>query len=178
MTSVSPSSLSQWTIQDLDPLLAQQEWQAADAVTLSLLLEAVGRGNEGWLDAAAIAQIPCDLLHQIDQRWMQASDQHFGFSIQAQIYEAQQGEAFNFSRQVGWTLFQVPVRLLGFHKFYDFLNFSLEAPVGHLPARWFWQLSWRESLRVGGFGAGRGAAYGDANMLDAMMLRLERCRRV
>lgn len=172
-TATSP----QWTLQDLDQYLSQQEWQAADQITLALLLAGTQRTAAGWLDVGAIAQIPCHLLHEIDQRWLSHSEGHFGFTVQRQLYlTAAQGNTFEFSRQVGWTVSKL--RLLGVYKFYDFLNFSLEAPQGHLPARWFWQLSWQESWRIGGFGTGRGAAFGDANMLDALMVRLERCEQV
>jgi hypothetical protein len=172
MTTTAP-----WTLPDLDQYLSQQEWQVADQITLDLLLDSTQRTAEGYLDITAIAKLPCDLLHQIDQRWMAYSEGHFGFTVQRQRYLTDaQGNAFEFSRQVDWTLSKV--RLLGFYKLYEFLNFSLTAPQGHLPARWFWQLSWRESWRIGGFGTGRGAAFGDANMLDALMVRLERCERV
>ncbi len=181
MTPSSPIATTaqapQWTIQDLDALLSQQEWQAADQVTLALLLERANRTTEGWLDDITIAQLPCDALHDLDQHWVRYSSGQFGFSVQQRIYtEMVQADAFAFSGQVGWTI--SPYRCLGFYKFYDFLNFSLDAPPGHLPARWFWRIPWHHSLRMGGFGTGRGAAFGDANMLDAMMLRLERCQQV
>jgi hypothetical protein len=75
---------------------------------------------------------------------------------------------------VGWLVISSP-RPLAFFRFYDFLNFSLTAPAGHLPALWYWQLSWLESLRVGGFGSGQGGGFGDLARLDALMLRLCRC---
>ncbi|NJN22250.1 MAG: hypothetical protein HC812_15055 [Leptolyngbya sp. RL_3_1] len=52
----------QWRYQDLDNLLAQGEWQAADQVTLALMLAATDR--TGWLDEGAIARLPCETLNQ------------------------------------------------------------------------------------------------------------------
>jgi GUN4-like len=164
----------QWTTEDLKTLLLQEEWQAADDVTFRLMLQATNRLAEGWLDVDAIAQLPCSLLHQLDQLWLEASHGHFGFSVQRQIYLQEAGlEALQLNQQVGWLLFQA--KPFSFFKFYDFLNFSLEAPRGHLPALWYWRLPLVASWLSGGFGTGRGAGYGDNRLFDAMMLRLDRC---
>lgn len=166
---------AQWTYHDLETLLSEEEWQAADLVTFKLMLAAADRGRAGWLDADAIAQFPCAVLHEIDQRWTRYSSGHFGFSVQHDLYvhEAQRN-AFALSRTVEWTA--VKARPFGFFKFYDFLEFSLDAPRGQFPALWFWRLPWHRSLLMGGFGTGRGGGFGDAALLDAMMLRLERCQ--
>ncbi len=163
-----------WTIVDLEHLLDQQEWQAADQVTQTLLLQAMGQPQEGYLTPLALAQIPCNLLHQIDYRWKNASQGIFGFSKQHTIYtQIATSDPHRFCEQVGWLM--VSVKPLAFFKFYEFLNFSLEAPEGHLPALWYWRMSWAESLRSGGFGTGRGGAFGNSSTLDALMLRLSRC---
>jgi hypothetical protein len=39
------------------------------------------------LNLEEINQIPCDILHEIDQLWVQYTNGHFGFSIQLQILE-------------------------------------------------------------------------------------------
>jgi hypothetical protein len=167
-------AVSAWTTEDLKTYLQQEEWQAADQITFWLMLQATGRVDAGWLDVGAIASLPCPLLHELDYLWITASQGHFGFSKQRDIYiQSAQYEAFQFSQQVGWTLFQV--KPLAFFRFYDFLNFSLSAPPGHLPALWYWKLPWLTSWLTGGFGTGRGAGFGDARLLDAMMLRLDRC---
>ena len=162
-------------LQELDEVLRQADWFTADAITLELLLEGANRQQEEWLNQAAIAQFPCDLLHHIDQRWLFYSGGRFGFSTQLYIYRTEVGRsAFKFSRQVGWTMSLW--RPTGFFRFYNWLNFSLDAPRGHLPALWFWEMPWHESWRVGGFGTGRGAGFGDPSLFDTLMLRLERCQ--
>ncbi len=191
---------SDWTRQDLINLLDAGEWQAADRVTQALLLAAVNHPPEtpaslttfldrsrqglGYLSSSALAQLPCDLLHDLDYLWVRASQGQFGFSVQERLYrqlnqdfDSTQLSPINphpFFPAVGWLVIGSP-RPLTFFKFYDFLNFSLTAPLGHLPALWYWQLSWLESLRVGGFGSGQGGGFGDLARLDALMLRLSRC---
>lgn len=173
-----------WGLNDLVTLLEAEEWQAADRVTQSLLLAAVNQSRVGHLNALTLAQLPCQVLHDLDYLWVRASQGNFGFSVQQRLYY-QLDQQFDpthynllnphpFFQQVGWLMVTLP-RPLAFFKFYDFLNFSLDAPPGHLPAFWYWQLSWRESLQAGGFGSGRGGGFADLAMLDALMLRLGRC---
>lgn len=159
---------------DLRHLLESQDWREADVKTLQILLQQTQRERAGWLDEDAIARIPCVALHQLDHLWRDASSGQFGFYIQYQRYRELACSSFAFADEVDWLLFSVS-RPLGFFRFYSDLDFSLEAPLGHFPARWYWALPWWRSLRAGGFGTGRGGGFWDPRLLDAMMLRLERC---
>ncbi|MGF1569368.1 MAG: GUN4 domain-containing protein [Nodosilinea sp.] len=173
-----------WTLADLEELLRHEEWQAADTVTHALLAAASDGQGGGELTIPALAQLPCSTLHHLDRLWVEASQGHFGFSVQRHLYNRlcqgfDPGElnVFNphpFLREVGWLMLAIP-RPMAFCKFYNFLEFSLEAPRGHLPALWYWQVSWAESWRMGGFGTGRGGGFADLARLDALMLRLARC---
>ncbi|NJL45306.1 MAG: hypothetical protein HC922_05265 [Leptolyngbyaceae cyanobacterium SM2_3_12] len=176
-----------WSLEDLEQLLQQQEWQAADQVTQALLLAAVEGKVHRSLSPQALASISCRRLHDINHLWVTASHGQFGFSVQHRLY-TELAKTFDitelnlitphpFCQQVGWLMVTVP-RPLAFFKFYDFLDFSLGAPQGHLPAYWYWRLSWLESWRTGGFGSGRGAGFADLARLDAMMLRWTRCSQV
>lgn len=111
-------------------LLVAQKWKEADDETARVMLKIAGREAEGWLDYEAIAQFSCDDLNTINQLWMQYSNGRFGFSIQKNIWldcgrridyetELRMGERVGWYEE-GW-------------KFGDRLNFSLTAPVGHLP---------------------------------------------
>lgn len=176
-----------WTISDLEALLQGQEWQAADQVTYHLMLEATSRQRERSLAPLDLAQLPCDLLHRIDWLWVTASQGQFGFSVQQRLYQDldqtfdpasfRSTKPHPFCQAVGWLMVTVP-RPLAFFKFYDFLNFSLDAPEGHLPALWYWRLTWLESIQTGGFGSGRGGGFADLARLDALMLRMARCSQV
>lgn len=163
-----------WNYSDLIAVLKAEDWQAADQVTFDLMLEATQRSQVGWMDRGAMAAFPCEVLHQLDHLWGEYSGGHFGFSAQQRIYHHQAGmKAARFNHLVGWTPWES--RLFGFFKPYNTLQFALSAPEGHLPALWFWELPWVTSWFAGGFGTGRGLGFGDEVLLDALMLRLERC---
>lgn len=163
--------------QSLEAALEEEDWQLADEITLQIMLEAADCQAAGWLDKGTIARFPCGVLHQLDQRWLRYSSDRFGFSTQLTVYTQETlRTGFAFAQKAQWLM--VDSRPFGFFKFYPWLDFSLEAPPGHLPALWFWQMPWYESWRMGGFGTGRGAGFGDASLFDALMLRLERCQQV
>jgi hypothetical protein len=184
-------------LDELSQLLYEEDWVAADRLTAALLRQAVesqlssdvaqhesSRGS--LLTPETLAGVPCRLLHDLDDRWQQASGGHFGFSAQLQIYDEILATTefdpslYNwmsphpFFLEVGW-LMPLPLRPLGFLKFYNWLEFDLDAPVGHLPALWYWQVPGLYSLRMGGFSTGQGAGFGDLSRLDAMLLRMARC---
>jgi len=164
-------------LQELEVLLSQGDWLTADAVTLEIMLATCQRRELGWLDQEAIALFSCEMLHQLDQRWLFYSGDRFGFSTQLKIYRQEVGRsAFDYCRQVGWTM--TLWRPTGFFNFYNWLTFSLDAPRGHLPALWFWEMPWYHSWLMGGFGTGRGASFGEPRLFDAMMLRVERCQQI
>lgn len=178
-------AMQDWTLADLEVLLGDAEWEAADKVTYLLMRAAVPQtGDRMGLSALDLAQMPCPLLYDIDYLWRRASGDQFGFSVQQQIYlnlaptfDPASLSPINphpFCQAVGWLMILVP-RPLAFFKFYNFLDFSLEASRGHLPALWYWQLNWLESLQTGGFGTGRGGGFADLARLDALMLRMARC---
>lgn len=171
---MTQAALTQWTTSELKTFLEEENWRLADEITLWLMLQATDRLTEGWLDVNAIANLPCSVLHELDYLWAEASQGHFGFSTQRQIYTAEaEYETFQLGQQTGWLMFRT--KPLAFFKLYRSLNFSLDAPRGHLPALWYWKIPWATSWAIGSFGAGRGLGYGDHRMFDAMMLRLERC---
>ncbi|MEM6591483.1 MAG: GUN4 domain-containing protein [Cyanobacteria bacterium P01_C01_bin.73] len=170
---VVSSDISQ-TLEDLAPLLQAEDWRQADQVTTQLMAQTLGQGLAANFEEDAIAYLPCDLLKAIDSLWIHHSQGQFGFTAQRKIYltEAAQNP-LRFAKQVGWTISDIGA--LSFFKFYRSLKFERDAPPGQFPAHWYWQLSFRRSLRQGGFGTGRGAGYMNADLLDALMLRLERC---
>lgn len=170
-------SIAHLDYETLEAALSAEDWRRADEVTLQIMLEAAECQEQGWLDQTAIAQLPCRVLHQLDQRWLRYSGDHFGFSTQLAIYAQETTRTgFTFAQAADWTL--IDWQPAGFFKFYNWLEFSLEAPPGHLPALWFWKLPWYQSLRMGGIGTGRGVGFGDASLFDALMLRLERCQQI
>ncbi|MEO1069207.1 MAG: GUN4 domain-containing protein [Cyanobacteria bacterium J06638_6] len=205
LANPSPSQLetqsqSAADLDELSQLLHEEDWVAADRLTAELLRQAVesqlpddiaqhGHSRGSLLTPDALAGVPCQMLHDLDDRWQQASGGQFGFSAQLQIYDdilattEFDPSLYNwmsphpFFLEVGW-LMPLPLRPVGFLKFYNWLDFDLDAPVGHLPALWYWQVPGLYSLRMGGFLTGQGAGFGDLARLDAMLLRMARCHQL
>jgi hypothetical protein len=170
----------------LRDLLKQQKWLDADRETLVVMLKAADRAAAGWLNADALTQLPCLDLHTIDRLWSYYSGGKFGFTAQWQAYpipkrsrtsftnnlpsRVVQDQVLDFARKMEWWTDH-----LEFLKYYNQLNFSLEAPQGHLPALWFWTVPWWKALQNGGFGSGRGGCSVDNQTLPTFMARLRMC---
>ncbi|MFQ4139285.1 GUN4 domain-containing protein [Nodosilinea sp. PGN35] len=189
-------------LSELSLLLNEADWEEADRLTAQLLLDAVVQRQQDeaallgaepaprpHLTTEALSTLPCPLLHALDDRWQRASGGHFGFSAQLQIYAAvletidfdpalrNWSTPHPFFEEVGWLML-MPLRPVGFLRFYNWLDFDLEAPMGHLPALWYWRVPRITSLQMGGFLTGQGGCFGDLARLDAMMLRLSRCHQL
>ncbi|MGC1197436.1 MAG: GUN4 domain-containing protein [Geitlerinemataceae cyanobacterium] len=138
--SVQSCQLKGEKIQKVDyTSLAQQlkakNWRSADAETLQLILKISDRTDEGWLDRSDVEKLDCNTLLQIDRLWEKQSQGQFGFNPQRLIWLSVGGKvgeyapeiAEKFGDRVGW-------RTQGKWQDYNTLDFSLQAPKGHLPA--------------------------------------------
>ncbi len=120
-------------IESLQSLLSQQLWQYADEMTLRLVLQQAQRLQSAKFTVTDLKNYSCQHLNQLDQLWSQHSQGHFGFRVQAQIWE-QMGKGpqpdwhawCDFGSKVGWY------DQTSWRSWND-LNFSLAAPRGHLP---------------------------------------------
>ncbi|MFB8790402.1 MAG: GUN4 domain-containing protein [Potamolinea sp.] len=118
----------------LRDLLAAGEWQKADRETETVMIQAAGREQEGWLTEEDLDIFPCEDLRIIDQLWVKYSNGRFGFSVQKEIWqeiEANKKEEDveiwkEFGNRIGWRMNDSWVG-------YRNLNFTLDAPQGHLP---------------------------------------------
>lgn len=124
-------------------LLKDQNWQAACDETFHKMLEATHRQEQGFLSCRSIELFPCVDLCTIDHLWRKSSHGKFGFSVQYNIWQqcryqpghkpehqqAGYGSISHFAACVGWRHAQADSWLT-----YESLNFSLDAPDGHLPA--------------------------------------------
>ena len=122
--------------------LAVEDWQAADAETRRILKPWVDPSTSMFGTPVA-RNIPPDVLREIDQLWLQASRGRFGFSVQRSIWQEAKAQhpddpsaaADTFGKWVGWRR---PVPDGNNFVAPDWftepeLNYSLDAPVGHLP---------------------------------------------
>ncbi|MEA5509557.1 GUN4 domain-containing protein [Crocosphaera sp. UHCC 0190] len=144
---VSSSLVSQATGVDytsLRDLLKARQWEKADARTYDLIVMAGDRDHSGGITSTELEDIACEDLQTIDRLWLEYSQGKFGFSVQKRIYET----VGNFA-QVDVNAYRQFAQIVGWKKasndnggyyLYDELNFSLNAPSGHLP-RWSWGLN-------------------------------------
>ncbi|PZV19479.1 MAG: hypothetical protein DCF20_00220 [Pseudanabaena sp.] len=115
--------------QQIQILLAKQDFEEADRVTSKKLCEAAGTAalTRGWLYFTDAKSIPISDLQTINQLWLVYSEGKFGFSVQRKIW-------LNLGK--GWEKFWLKI---GWKKDGSFTRYpnefiwSLDAPRGHLP---------------------------------------------
>ena len=119
----------------LEKLLVAGEWQKADEETYNIILKVTQRNIAGGINTRVIKEkLSCAEISSIEQLWQKYSDQNFGLGIQKSIYlktgnklEAYEPQSYQiFGQKVGW-------RENRKWKKYEQLNFSSDAPKGHLP---------------------------------------------
>jgi hypothetical protein len=114
--SSSKTAISKY--ESLKNSLAAKDWESADSLTMSILLEEVSKvrsnrkPNQNWLDPADIRTLPCSELNNINQIWAEASNNRFGFVVQSRVWESVGGTTATepdnpnirkkFSARVGW----------------------------------------------------------------------------
>jgi GUN4-like len=157
-----PSRIPQTPIEDLksavridyeplQQLLRAGNWEEANKMTSTLMLQAGGQLERGYLIPSDIQKFPCADLLTVDKLWRYYSRDRFGFSVQAGIWIRMRGQdtedVQRFAGRVGW------------HR--GIVNASLNAQRGHLP------------LRPGSGGGVADAASGE--WIQAMPKRLSAC---
>ncbi|MFB2981493.1 GUN4 domain-containing protein [Microseira sp. BLCC-F43] len=116
----------------LRDLLIAGKWKEADKETYKLILEVLRREQEGWCRKEDISKLPCSVVRQINQFWVEHSKGLFGFSVQQQIWRNIRGKAdefdvYKFADPIGWRGNKDWLK-------YDDFTFSLDAKEGHLPS--------------------------------------------
>ena len=115
----------------LGRLLAAKQWKEADLETRQLMLQIAGaeQRTERLLTQNDIQQFPCTALLTIDRLWVESSEDRFGFSVIKRIYQEVDGDYANLAQQVGWRRGD---KWIGYNE----IDFTSDAPVGHLPITW------------------------------------------
>lgn len=126
--------------QDLQKYLAEENWFEADHETVRLILAVSSREIEE-LTPEDIQHFPCNDLMVIDRLWMKYSDGRFGFSPQLKAYQ-ELGGTFDTTIEQNQQLIENWGEGLGWRKDNRWLpckelDFSLNAPVGCHPSRWW-----------------------------------------
>lgn len=131
----------------LQSLLAAGNWQAADLETRTIIEKLVYPGGDLY-QSPRFDLLPCEDISTIDKLWLQASGGRFGLSVQQHLWETLRTKnpsdaktaVETFGQQVGWRRIK-PLTDEEFQSIWfasgwlldNELNFSLKAPVGHLP---------------------------------------------
>jgi serine/threonine protein kinase len=117
----------------LQSLLASQAFQAADDETWRILLTLASRTAQNNLTLHSLESLPQSALDIIDSLWRRYSQDRFGLRAQQEIYQELGGvNALDFAlwetfaERVGWCQNRHWLN-------YTELNFSRDAPKGHLP---------------------------------------------
>ncbi|MDX2272145.1 MAG: GUN4 domain-containing protein [Cyanobacteriota bacterium] len=109
--------------------LAQQQFQAADQLTLQLLCQAAGSlaAKRGWLYFTEVEGIPAEDLRTLDQLWLKSANGKFGFSVQRQLWLAVNKDWDKLWPIIGWKQ--------GNHwtRYPQEFTWDPSAPKGHLP---------------------------------------------
>ncbi|MBS3028001.1 MAG: GUN4 domain-containing protein [Dolichospermum sp. DET50] len=138
---------------NLENLLAAKKWREADLETFEILKSLCGYETDqhpAWsLNIEEIVNIPCSHLHTINNLWVQYSKGRFGYSVQLNILrklgfqkngnDEQMSQCLeNFMDKIKWNTGT------------SVLNFTLKAPIGHLPAivRWGIATSPRNAIKT------------------------------
>ncbi|MDJ0567562.1 MAG: GUN4 domain-containing protein [Pleurocapsa sp. MO_192.B19] len=125
---------------NLQNYLVEEKWSEADTETIDLILKITEKEIED-LSPEDIKQIPCKDLMTIDQLWRKHSKNRFGFSIQLGVYQELGGNLDTTVEQNRELIAKWGDRL-GWHEKGRWLkcselDYSLNAPTGCLPSRWW-----------------------------------------
>ncbi|NJO41093.1 MAG: GUN4 domain-containing protein [Cyanobacteria bacterium CRU_2_1] len=125
----------------LQDLLEAGDLREADWETIRLIQDVIGEPQLDEITPDQVRSFPCNALRVIDSLWTTYSDGHFGFSVQAKIYQGVGGSIEStitqdrklveaFGEQVGWRSADKWLKC-------DDLDYTLAAPVGCHPSRWW-----------------------------------------
>ncbi|MFN6562499.1 MAG: GUN4 N-terminal ARM-like repeat domain-containing protein [Nostoc sp. ChiSLP01] len=113
----------------LQQLLTQQDFQAADRMTIEKMCEISGPTavQRKWLYFTEVENFPAVDLQTINNLWLVHSEGKFGFSVQREIWLSLGKNWENFWPKIGWKQGNNWTRYP--HEF----TWDLSAPKGHLP---------------------------------------------
>lgn len=113
----------------LQQLLAEQNFQAADQMTLQKLCELAGSSavQRKWVYFTEVEQFPITDLQTINNLWLTYSEGKFGFSVQREIWLGVGKNWDKFWAKIGWKNGN------NWTRYPQEFTWSLSAPKGHLP---------------------------------------------
>ena len=126
--------------QALQQYLAEENWFEADNETVRLILAVTSRKIEE-LTPQDLKHFPCKDLMVLDGLWRSYSGDRFGFTVQLETYQAV-GGSMDSTIERNQKLIEAWGERLGWRKNNHWLkcndlDFSLNAPAGCHPSRWW-----------------------------------------
>ena len=115
--------------QTLQQLLAQQDFQGADVVTLQKMCELAGAAavERKWIYFTEIVNLPIVDLITLDRLWLMSSSGKFGFSVQRRIWLSVGKDFTKLWTKIAWKSGNAWTR------YPKEFTWDLSAPKGHLP---------------------------------------------
>ncbi|MEM6612602.1 MAG: GUN4 N-terminal ARM-like repeat domain-containing protein [Cyanobacteria bacterium P01_C01_bin.72] len=113
----------------LQKLLAQQDFQAADVMTLQKMCELAGTAavERKWIYFTEVVNLPVTDLLTLDRLWLMSSAGKFGFSVQRRLWLSVGKDFTKLWTKIDWksgnTWTRYPTEF----------TWDLSAPQGHLP---------------------------------------------
>lgn len=122
-------STSNIDYQPLQKLLAQQDFQQADVITLQKMCELAGSAavERKWIYFTEVVNLPIADLITLDQLWLMASAGKFGFSVQRRLWLSVGKDFTKLWTKINWKSGNVWTR------YPQEFTWDLSAPTGHLP---------------------------------------------
>ncbi|OBQ36488.1 MAG: hypothetical protein AN487_12865 [Anabaena sp. CRKS33] len=113
----------------LQKLLVNQDFQAADLLTIQKMCEAAGSQavKRKWLYFTEVESLPIQDLRTINQLWVVHSQGKFGFSVQREIWLGLNKNWVNLWPKIGWKNGN------NWTRYPNGFTWNLSAPRGHLP---------------------------------------------
>jgi hypothetical protein len=113
----------------LQILLAKQDWQAADQLTLQKLCELAGEAaiQRKWIYFTEVEQFPAIDLQTINALWLVHSEGKFGFSVQRDLWLSLGKNWDKLWPKIGWK------DGINWTRYPQGFTWDLTAPKGHLP---------------------------------------------
>ena len=115
--------------QPLQELLAKQDFQGADVVTLQKLCELAGAAaiERKWIYFTEVESFPVEDLRTLDRLWLMYSEGKFGFSVQRRIWLSVGQDFSKLWTKIGWKIGN------SWTRYPKEFTWDLTAPSGHLP---------------------------------------------